>query len=145
MIWYDKKKLVVAFDFSDECKEAVRVALKIANSHDDVHIVHAIPQLPVNDPYVIWDSKTDEKRRAHSRSSIDQSLSDLPNEGFHVHTEVGDAAEMIVDMAEEVDAGMIIIPSHGRTGFKRLLLGSVAERVVRMAPLPVLVLKRERD
>jgi nucleotide-binding universal stress UspA family protein len=46
-----------------------------------------------------------------------------------------------VDRAEAIDAELIIVPSHGRSGFSRLLLGSVAERIVRLAKCPVLILK----
>jgi nucleotide-binding universal stress UspA family protein len=53
--------------------------------------------------------------------------------------EVGDVATTICHIAEEVPADVIIVGSHGRTGLKRMLLGSVSEHVVRHAPCPVLV------
>ncbi|MEZ6094353.1 MAG: universal stress protein [Pirellulaceae bacterium] len=53
----------------------------------------------------------------------------------------GDPGSEITRFAKENDAGLIVISSHGRTGVSRLLLGSVAERVVRLAPCPVLVLR----
>ena len=48
----------------------------------------------------------------------------------------------IADFAQEKKAELIVLPSHGRTGLTRLLLGSVAEKVVRLAHCPVLVLKK---
>jgi nucleotide-binding universal stress UspA family protein len=54
---------------------------------------------------------------------------------------VGPAYRLIVDAAAEWEAGLIIMGSHGRTGLKRLLMGSVTERVVGQAPCPVLVVK----
>jgi nucleotide-binding universal stress UspA family protein len=54
---------------------------------------------------------------------------------------VGPAYRIIVDAAAEWEAGLIIMGSHGRTGLKRLLMGSVTERVVGQAPCPVLVVK----
>jgi nucleotide-binding universal stress UspA family protein len=48
---------------------------------------------------------------------------------------------MIADLAKELNANLIVMPSHGRSGVSRLLLGSVAERVLRLANCPVLVLR----
>ena len=141
MKWFKQKNVVVTFDFSDDSVEAVRVALEIANSHNEVHIVHAVSPLPANDPYVVWNDEIDQQRKKFSRDSIKEALSALPNEGYHIHVEVGGAAEVIIDVADELDAGMILIPSHGKTGLKRFLLGSVAEKVVRLSERPVLVLK----
>jgi nucleotide-binding universal stress UspA family protein len=53
----------------------------------------------------------------------------------------GDAAQEIVDVAEEVQAELIVMATHGRTGLGRLLMGSVAEEVLRRASCPVLTLK----
>jgi nucleotide-binding universal stress UspA family protein len=54
----------------------------------------------------------------------------------------GDPGLIIADYADEVHADLIVIPSHGYHGVQRLLLGSVAERVLRHANCPVLVLRR---
>jgi nucleotide-binding universal stress UspA family protein len=53
----------------------------------------------------------------------------------------GDAGEAIVQLAEETKSDLIVMGTHGRTGLSRLLMGSVAEKVVRRAPCPVLTLK----
>lgn len=55
--------------------------------------------------------------------------------------EVGSPARVIVDYAEEKDADLIVMGSHGRSGVSRILLGSVAETVVRRAPCPVTVVR----
>jgi hypothetical protein len=57
--------------------------------------------------------------------------------------ESGVPAARIVDYARRHDIDLIVMGSHGRTGFSRALLGSVAERVVRLAPCPVLTVPRE--
>jgi len=57
---------------------------------------------------------------------------------------VGPAYRVIVELAQEWEAGLIIMGSHGRTGLKRLLMGSVTERVVGQAPGPVLVVKADK-
>jgi len=58
-----------------------------------------------------------------------------------VHNLAGDPAEEIVRTAARVQADVIVLATHGRTGIKRLLLGSVAEKVVRYAGCPVFVMR----
>ncbi len=57
----------------------------------------------------------------------------------------GDPANQIVQFAKEEDADLIVLGTHGRTGLKRLLMGSIAEAVIRRAPCPVLVMKQSDD
>ena len=57
---------------------------------------------------------------------------------------VGDPAEAIVDLAEDEGVDMIVMGTHGRTGVRRLLMGSIAERIVRTASCPVLTIKHPR-
>jgi len=56
----------------------------------------------------------------------------------------GDPGHQITDYADQVAAKLIIMPSHGRSGILRVLLGSVTDRVVRLAHCPVLVLRPEK-
>jgi nucleotide-binding universal stress UspA family protein len=55
---------------------------------------------------------------------------------------IGDPGHEIADCAAEIGADLVVISSHGRKGVKRLLIGSVAERVVRLSHCPVLVLRK---
>ncbi|QGJ69627.1 Universal stress protein UspA [Planctomycetales bacterium 10988] len=64
-----------------------------------------------------------------------------PDLAFERRLEIGDPASEIVRVAEEEDVDMIVMATHGRTGLTRLLMGSVAESVVRHAPCAVLSLK----
>jgi nucleotide-binding universal stress UspA family protein len=60
---------------------------------------------------------------------------------LEIHNVKGEPSEEIVRVAAEVDADVIVLATHGRTGLKRLLLGSVAEKVVRHAGCPVFVVR----
>ncbi len=62
---------------------------------------------------------------------------------LEIHNVRGDASEEIVAVAARVDADVIVLATHGRTGLKRLLLGSVAEKVVRLAGCPVFVVREK--
>jgi nucleotide-binding universal stress UspA family protein len=62
---------------------------------------------------------------------------------LEVHAVTGDPAEEIVNAAARENADVIVLATHGRTGLKRLLLGSVAEKVVRLAGCPVFVMREK--
>ena len=145
MKWFGKKKILVPFDFSEESVEAVKVALALSQAKEDIHVLHVLMQLPTGDPYVVWDDESDEHRKQKTREALNERLSELGIENVHLDVSIGNASVAIADLAEEINAGLIVIPSHGRTGLKRFLLGSVTERVVRLAPCPVLVLKKGDD
>jgi len=68
---------------------------------------------------------------------------EVPDAGIRVERrfEEGDPATEIVRVAREINANLIVMGTHGRTGLSRLLMGSVAEHVMRQAPCPVLTLK----
>ena len=69
-----------------------------------------------------------------------QRLAEL-TPGVHLDVMIGNPGHMIAERAEELDAGLIVIPSHGRTGLKHIVFGSVAERVVSRAGCPVLTVR----
>jgi len=102
-----------------------------------------LPIMEVADPGVIWETIDDDSRREHAEAALQREVrsQDL-NEQVHVTIRFGDPGHEIAAYAEEIDAGLIVVSSHGRTGLRHLLLGSVADRVVRLAKCPVLVLKR---
>jgi universal stress protein A len=58
---------------------------------------------------------------------------------------VGPAAEKIIEAAKDKDADMIVMATHGRTGLSHALMGSVAEKVVRQAPCPVLTIRPKAE
>ena len=142
MNWFQGKRVLVPFDFSDESAEAVKVAVALADRKDDVHVLHVLVELPATDPVAVWDELSDEKRRDKAHQAMEKQLSDLEIDGVHLDVSIGNPGTVIADLAEEIEAGLVVIPSHGYTGIKRLLLGSVAERVVRLTKCPVLVLKK---
>jgi nucleotide-binding universal stress UspA family protein len=141
MSWLKKQKVVVPIDFSDASMEAVDVALQLAEQGDGVYLIHVLPKLSVAEPGVVWDAVSDESRAANVRESVRERLAGDQYESLHVDVEFGDPGNQIVDFAERISADLIVIPCRGRTGIERLLLGSVAERVARLAPCPVLVLR----
>lgn len=145
MSWFNGKRVIVPFDFSDECINAVKMALQLAERPDEVHVAHVLLQLPATDPLIRWEQSADEERKTFVRDAIEKKLAANDIQGVQVNVSLGNAARVIADLAEEIAAGLIVIPSHGHTGIKRWFLGSVAERIVQLAQCPVLVLKTNAE
>ncbi len=146
MSWTAKKRSVlVPFDFSEASKEALQVAGTFVDDPSHVSVLHVVaPPLPTT-PGIVWGSFDEEDLKARAFESLRQALSDAGCGGFEGHVAVGRAADEIVELARGEGTELIVIPSHSRRGVERLLLGSVSERVVRMAPCPVLVLRAPGD
>lgn len=84
------------------------------------------------------------QRRKEGAAELSEALSDLIDEAnveFEIETAVGKPAREIVAFAEDNDSSHIVIGSHGRKGASRVLLGSVAQTVVRRAPTTVTVVR----
>ncbi len=142
MNWFNDKKLLVPFDFSEESRQAIDEALKMASTAADVFVVHVTPDMSVASPEVVWQTISDDSRRESIERSFRKEFTTDKYRNLHFHVSIGDAGHGIASYAEEIAAEVIVMPSHGRTGLKRLLIGSVAERVLRMAHCPVLILRQ---
>lgn len=135
--WNQVARVVVPLDLEDPDEQGVRLATAAATTPDGVHVVYVLPEL---EPSLL--ARIDDAVRVTNAHAA--LVSWLAERGFpsaRPHVRVGHAANVIASVAGAVGADLLVIPSHGRRGVSRALLGSVAERVVRLAPCPVLVLK----
>jgi len=142
MSWVPRQTVVVPIDFSDLSRGTVDLALQLVEDASHVHVIHVLPMLAAAEPGVIWDAVDDLSRSEHAEGALRELFSDAKYTGIHVTATVGDPGHEIADFAGQLKADLIVLPSHGRTGLRRLLIGSVAERVVRLAHCPVLVLRQ---
>jgi nucleotide-binding universal stress UspA family protein len=142
MSWLPKKRVVVPTDFSDESIAAIDTALEIAADASAIHVIHVLPDLVVIEPSVAWATISDEDRVEATERQLRSALDGERYRDVNLKVLVGDPGHSIADYAQDVKAELIVLPSHGRTGLKRMLIGSVAERVVRLAHCPVLVLRK---
>jgi nucleotide-binding universal stress UspA family protein len=133
--------ILVPIDFSDEADRALDYALDLAGSTERVRAVHVAPPLIVYEPGVC-EIISDDERRKRLLVALNKRYASSQYRGIKFEVRFGDAGHEIVAFANELKAGLIVIPSHGRTGLRRLLIGSVAERVTRLATCPVLVLRK---
>jgi len=141
MPWLPKKCVVVPVDFSDESFVALDTALELA-APASVHIVYVLPVLDPAEPGVIWTTVDNSSRTRHAEDAMRERLADEKHQGVSIEVRFGDPGSEIAHFAQEKNAELIVLPSHGRTGLSRLLIGSVAEKVVRLAHCPVLVLRK---
>jgi nucleotide-binding universal stress UspA family protein len=133
------KSVVVPIDFGDLTELAINSAIRAADSASAVTIVNVAPDLTAIEPGVAWGEVSDESRRNELVKLFRERYPQFSSLRFEVL--FGDAGHQIANYAQKLEASLIVIPSHGRTGIKHLLIGSTAERVVRFAHCPVLVLR----
>jgi nucleotide-binding universal stress UspA family protein len=142
-------KILVPVDFSSTSQKALDYAVALAERSGtaSIHLMHVVEPLPFHFVgEVVAFPLTDEE----AASECEHKLASLAHDGASprlpissaVH--IGEPAPEIIAVARELRADLLIVSTHGRTGLKHLLLGSVAERIVREAPCPVLVV-RERE
>jgi nucleotide-binding universal stress UspA family protein len=136
-----QKPIVVPFDFSEHALQAVRSALKIADQPNQVHVLHVLPYLIATEPGVVWGMVDDADRTAHALEAMAEALPEATFGSLVLDIRLGDPGLVATERADELGSELIVIGSHGRTGIVRLMLGSVAERVVRLAHCSVLVVK----
>ncbi len=140
------RRILVPLDFSDQAPLVLDWAAHLAQQHASrVVLLHAY-HLPVEFqqlegaylPPDFWSNVKVEAEQSLSRYAEDLERRDIQVESV-VHE--GYPATVIVDEAASQPADLIVIGTHGLSGLKHLLLGSIAERVVQRAPCPVLTVK----
>ena len=142
MSWLPRATVVVPIDFSEDSFAALSTASELVTDPTHLHVIHVLPELEPADPGVIWHTIDDEGRTKHAAEALQKELHARGVRAGQSVIRIGDPGHEIAEYAEEVSAGLVALSSHGRTGLRRLLLGSVADRVVRLARCPVLVLKK---
>lgn len=141
MTWLPRKTVVVPIDFSDNSFAALAAATELVDDPAHLHVIHVLHPLEPADPGVIWHTIDDESRSQHAGDALRQELAKRGHAGLQTVIRFGDAGREIADFAEGIGAGLIVVASRGQSGWERILLGSVAERILRLAHCAVLVLK----
>ncbi len=142
------KTLLVGIDFSPESAQALKQGLHLATRMGaELHLVHALfqPSIPASLAALPKLADAGHKLDAELSSQAGEKLQALcakhSTSSLRMQSAVGhgDAAQVLMDAAAQVNADLIVVGTHGRTGFRRLRLGSVAESVAQRAPCSVLV------
>ena len=139
--------ILVPVDLSDASLGALEQAAELVRSPNGLHLLSVLPELSSMEPGVSWGTVNDSTRIASMEKALRAELSKRDLDAGHVHVVIapGNPGWVIAREAESMAVDLIVVASHGRTGWKRLALGSVAERVVRLASCPVMVIRRQED
>lgn len=139
------RRLLVPVDFSDSSLRALRyaagLAMKFRASLTVLHVVPAdygwlgIGQEALREYDEILQSQAADRLRALAKSHIPRGAA------ADLEVRLGRPAEEIVAAAAELKSDLILLSTHGHTGFDRYLIGSVADRVARLAPCPVFLMR----
>jgi nucleotide-binding universal stress UspA family protein len=134
-------------DFSEASKQSFQTAVDLATRlNAEIRVIH-VYQLPASAlPDGVLETPTDLEAVLEERiqKRLDAFVAENVTEGTNVTTGLCEGVPYveITEAAEEIDADMIVIGTHGRTGLAHLLLGSVAERVLRTSDIPVLTVRQ---
>ncbi|GGL27222.1 universal stress protein [Halarchaeum sp. CBA1220] len=139
-------RILVPIDSSQQSTDALEYALEEFTS-DDITLIHIID--PIEAGYTAqatvpgyseeWYEQAESEAETLFESA--QETADEYGVTLDTVTEVGRPSRTIVNYAEENDFEHIVMGSHGRSGVTRILLGSVAENVVRRSPIPVTIVR----
>lgn len=137
------KKILCPVDFSKGSEQALAKAEELARALGaEVELMHAyqLPVLALPDSTVTVSPTFVADMTDRAQRALNKHRDDLAQHSVHAHTKLveGNPAEAVVRRAGEIGADMIVMGTHGRSGFKRFLLGSTCERVVRTSTVPVL-------
>lgn len=142
------RRVLAPTDFSDNAAPAVRYAAGLAEKFGaELVLLHVVPDAVLVLPDAVMPTPVPgpdlTEMAASARSGLARVVADLNLARLNPRTEVrvGVPAEEVDAAAKELGADLICVGTHGRTGLAHLLLGSVAERIVRHAPCPVLVVR----
>lgn len=136
--------VIVGYDFSELGEEALRIGVTFARSASkaELHVAHVIsPPAVMSElgPTVPLEGVIDEARERIATRLDNARLPATVRASAHVS--LGDAGHELPELAQELHADLIVLGTHGRKGLQRMLLGSVAEQVVRRAPCSVMCVK----
>jgi nucleotide-binding universal stress UspA family protein len=141
------RRILVPHDFSTHATRALQVAAELAREHRGrllvLHVItpyHPVTALP-EEHMVSWPSPDDliAGERRHLEGVVSRLVKGRNAPAVTCKVEIGDPYRRIVDAARGAD--LIVMSTAGRTGLSHLIVGSVAEKVVRHSPVPVLTLR----
>jgi len=145
------KKILTPTDFSPASKKALEYALHFAGeAHSEITLLHILESVvPLTFEGITMPAPAPETESSEVEKSLKALVAPVRGRGIaSVRTMFrrGIASHEIVEAAKELDVDLIVMATHGYTGWKHFAIGSTAERVVRAAPCPVLVVReKEHD
>jgi len=143
------KNILVPIDFSPCALDALRFAANLAQQYDadlDIAYVYEPTQVAITDASGAGTSAQMEQFFSELQRMLDQARGIAMDAGAtHITTVLtqGVVSDAIIDQARTTKANLIVMGTHGRRGLAHFVMGSVAEKVVRSAPCPVLTVRQQ--
>jgi nucleotide-binding universal stress UspA family protein len=140
--------ILLATDGSKEAELALTTAVGLANStNSELHVVTVAPGYP---SYGIRTPEVIDQLRKQAEAVLDEQAKKIRRVGGevvqeHLRVSVRYRAEQIVQVAEDIGAGLMVMGSRGLGGIRRALIGSVSDSVIRHAHCPVLVVRPKKE
>lgn len=135
------KQILVPTDFSEPSSRALAMAVELARTFDARLTLLHVWSIPTTS-YAAGLSWPIDEMRSSAQGALDDLLESTSKQ--HAQTEAilreGSEAKEVVETVKERGIDLVVMGTHGRSGLPRLVLGSVAEKVVRLSPVPVLTL-----
>jgi nucleotide-binding universal stress UspA family protein len=148
------KRILCPTDFSEPSYEALKIANELAlYFSSDLFVLHVVPPIPTANVSPPPADKAPAKGfnissyrhqlEELSKTSLKKVVAQRIAKKIKVHPIVvqGEASDQIIDTVDRQKIDLIVIATHGRTGWRRVIFGSVAEKVIRLAPCPVLTIQ----
>jgi len=140
------ENVLLPFDGSEGAASVLHHASEIAHWADaTVQVLYVADT--ARDSVTVVDGQTVDALVRRGEDVVDEAAKTLDTLGVPYDTDVvqGNPAPTIVDYAERYDYDLVVMPTHGREGVSRYLIGSVSEKVVRLSPVPVLTVRMQPD
>lgn len=140
------KLILVPTDFSENAEQALDYACALASKlGSTIRLVHAVPTPPTTLQVALSEDVLVKLVREHSEAleKLAEPRRAVASFG-EASVEVGDPRDTIVRTAKELGADLIVMGTHGRRGLSRVVMGSVAEDVIRHAACPVLTVRSKQ-
>jgi universal stress protein A len=135
------RRILFPTDFSGPAREAQKYAMALADKFGaELHVLNVVPEiiLPATDSYTLW-TLPEGGMKAQIEAAEQQLQRELGSDATAVRkVTVGFPVEEIMQYADVNNVDLIVVGTHGHTGLSHLLLGSVAEKLVRLSKCPVL-------
>lgn len=140
------KRILCPVDFDEYSSEALKEAAALASSGGStVHVLHVVRISPLFDQGAAEGFTAEESYEAQTsfaRKRVEEMLRAIPAEvKREIAIEIGEPGDSIMEAQKKLGADLVVMATHGRKGLKHLVLGSVAERVVRESRAPVLTVR----
>ena len=139
MSLFNGDRILVPIDFSQDSFNALDETLNFIQDPNKITVIHILLPLEAVDPAVIWSTLSHQTRKDNVKNSFYERYPQTLVKDLKLVVNIGNPSLEIVNYAKENKMDLIVIASHGRTGFNHFLLGSVTEKVVRLSSCPVLV------